>query len=119
LISLGIVAPHKEFYAEFNDFTMDDLSDWDDGVQTPSLSKESWVWLTDYCFNKLLFQYSKNIYYEENCTTFVKDKTENILKLLLLWLEEFEQIEFWADVPPYDWYYFVKCLVAHFICLQI
>lgn len=104
LISLALVTDSGEnFYAVFNDFDKDRC----------------------------------NIFVKENVLPFLNDKDSNtisgntneIVIALKNWLSQFEQfqLQFWADVPHYDWVLFCELFGGslnlpkniHFMCLDI
>lgn len=92
IISIALVTNcEKKFYAEFNDFDYKKAS--------------------NFVLNEILPQLKitlKEEVIEEEGNVFIYGvNRENILKHLSNWLSSnFNEIEFWADVPHYDWVFF-------------
>jgi len=95
-ISLGIVASNGlTFYAEFTDFDQSQINDWIEKNVMKYLSMKEDGWL----FNTTkLIERQRNVYGDKNF----------IAIQLVMWLQQFEQIEFWGDVPHYDWVLFCE-----------
>ena len=94
LISMAILDENdREFYAEFNDYKKEDLSQW---------HKENVI------ANLLLDSDGTDQNRDE--ATWVKGNTEEIVNSLVEWLKIYqnEKIQFVADVTPYDWVFFCE-----------
>lgn len=88
LISIGLVSQSgRMFYAEFTDYDTSLVSDW----------------IKDNVTSNLLYQHETNGVISLGNPVIVKGYSYEIKKHLLSWLAQFEDIEFWADCPAYDW----------------
>ncbi len=113
LLSLGIIADSGEkFYAEFTDFNIDDINDW---------VKQNV--LTHFSLEKT--DISKPGFIQ------IKDNTQNITKSLKKWLSNFgsdkDLLQFWGDVPHWDWVLFCELFGGslhlpqniHYMCMDL
>jgi len=93
LISIGIISDNnKTFYAEFNDYDEKQVDKWIKDNVIENLTMES--------FDKFLPEYTGEKEYN------IKGSTKEIKKLLIKWLEQFDEIEIWSDCLSYDWVLF-------------
>ncbi|MEX3710871.1 3'-5' exoribonuclease [Cytobacillus horneckiae] len=97
LISLGLVAENgKSFYAEFTDYDVNQLDDW----------------LVENIIDDLVFIHTtkEKFYgidkYNNVIETNVNGDKEYIVKELVEWLNQFDDIEIWSDCLAYDWVLF-------------
>ena len=116
LISIGLISNNnRTFYAEFNDYNKDQLSDW----------------LRNNVINNLIFQAPKLVSEEEHYSaTRTKDNLKGndlyssyniemrgdsakIKKELLRWLNQFDEIEFVSDVSHYDFVLLIDLLFGN------
>ncbi len=92
LISIGLVAEDGSmFYAEFTDYDKNQVFDW---LQENVIDN---LWLSnpdqarpEYCNE------------DSHLTTCLGDK-EKVSLALLQWLSQWDQVEMWADIIPFDW----------------
>ena len=93
LISLALVSADEQwFYAEFTDYELAQLSDWHQQHILPFLFLE---------------KQQKPDFASGQGTTLRGTKTE-VKNALNQWLNQFEQIEIWADALAYDWVFFCE-----------
>lgn len=78
------------FYAEFTDYDGSILKQWH---QTNVIAK-------------LYFNGLQELEDVNNQTWKIKNQKDSIAKKLNEWLQQFERIEIWGDVPVYDWVLF-------------
>lgn len=78
------------FYAEFNDFTKAKIN----------------PWLKENVIPKLLYTEQNEIKEGDESLIKIKGNKVGITGELIKWLERFENIEIWGDVPAYDWVLF-------------
>lgn len=91
LLSIGLVTESGyEFYAEFNDYDIEQYSNLIKGGFQPKLD------------------YSSHTSFQESDSRSIKLKESKpvITEKLCHWLNQFEKIEIWADVLAYDWVLF-------------
>ena len=93
LISLGAVAENGEaFYAEFNDFDKKQVTPWIEENVLAHLMLMSPAPFT-----------ARDIIEDNNALVKVYGDTKYIKDRFLQWLSQFDSVEFWSDVLPYDW----------------
>jgi 3'-5' exoribonuclease-like protein len=80
------------FYAEFNDFNAKLMNSW---IETNVIGK-------------LNFREENECFSKENKKIKIKNGTKTIVENLKNWLNSFDQIEIWGDVPIYDWVLFCE-----------
>jgi hypothetical protein len=89
LISIGLVAESGEtFYAEFEDYDKNNISDW----------------LQKHVIDKLILVDGEHNASKSQCRT--RSDTAYIKEVLTAWLNQFEQVEMWSDCLAYDWVLF-------------
>ncbi|HHT23335.1 MAG TPA: hypothetical protein GXZ87_08520 [Bacteroidales bacterium] len=112
LLSLALVAETGEkFYAEFNDYNPNSINKW---VQ-----------------ENVIEHFEMNdvkgcVRVEDNTIKYKTDK-ERIVFYLTKWLQQFDEIQMWADVPHYDWVLFCELFGGsmnmpsnvHYMCLDL
>ncbi len=108
LISLSLVSEcGKSFYAVFNDFELQQCSPFVKETIIPDI---------------------QNIQQNNTLEAFkIKDNTLNIVSALKTWLNQFEAIQMWADVPHYDWVLFCELFGGalhipehiHYMCMDL
>lgn len=112
LISLALYVDDETFfYAEFNDYDKNKLSDWHKENVTKHLE----------------FEHEAEYYKEEERKIKIKNATVVITEHLKTWLKQFNEIEIWGDVPHYDWVLFCDLFGGalmipqnvHYICRDI
>lgn len=112
LLSLALVAETGEkFYVEFNDYNPDSITDW---VQTNVIEHFE------------MNDVEASIRVDGNEVKY-KCGTKEVLEYLIKWLDQFDNIQMWADVPHYDWVLFCELFDGsmnlpenlHFICLDL
>lgn len=92
LIALAIISEDGYyFYAEFTDYDTAQLSDWHRQHVLPNL----------FLGSKEQFELPAN-------GTLIHNNTTSITAALHAWLQRWEAIEMWADVPAYDWVLFCE-----------
>lgn len=92
LLSIALVDENDRwFYGVFSDIETCELSPWHQKYVVPflPLSKEQLKRLPDN-------------------GTYITSNKQEITKSLLDWLNAYDQIEIWADVPAYDWILFAE-----------
>jgi hypothetical protein len=90
-ISLGIVSeeyPHKSFYAEFTDYDESQVNEFVRQHVLPQLYLEKGL--------EIVGQQEMN-------HVRVKGSANDIAFQLVNWITTFDGVEFWGDVPCYDW----------------
>lgn len=89
-ISLGIISDDgQQFYAEFNDYSVEQCDEWiNDNVVANLLYNDSFMYFENNTEEKLLS---------------IKDNKAKISEQLLLWLKQFKKVEFWGDSVAFDW----------------
>jgi hypothetical protein len=93
LISLALYRDeYCYFYSEFTDYKPELL--------TP--------WIVTNVINKLYFTDENEYFFEEKEVIKMKDSTHVIVGNLKKWLQQFDEIEIWGDVPVYDWVLFCE-----------
>lgn len=93
LISLALVSMEGQwFYAEFNDYDPQTLSDWHQENVIANLLLEKGIH-PDFAGNK--------------GQTF-RGNFKDVASILKHWLAQFESVEIWADVLAYDWVLFCE-----------
>ncbi|PID93464.1 MAG: hypothetical protein CSA95_07845 [Bacteroidetes bacterium] len=106
LISLALVSTcGKSFYAVFEDWSWETCSDF---VKEGVISKLD---LTD----------------KTTGTCIIKGGKKEIVAALKEWLDQFEEIQIWADVPHYDWVLFCELFGGalhipqhiHYMCMDL
>ncbi len=91
LVSLALVANNgKEFYAEFNDYDSNQVDDW----------------IAANVFSKLEFNEEQTALFENRTTFKMKNNKGAVAVKLQEWINQFDFVEIWADVPAYDWVLF-------------
>ncbi len=101
LISLGIVAEDgRTFYAEFTDYDKSQVNDW---LQKHIIDNLRLI-------NHHATSGGHEMYYglegkkdRDFWSYECFGKTEHIKNCLLMWLEQFDSVEFWSDCLAYDW----------------
>lgn len=92
LLSLALVSEDGPwFYAAFSDVDLNNLSDWHQEHVVPYLQ------LSPQQIAALPPQ-----------GTSIQGSREDIVPQLTIWLQQWTQIEIWADVPAYDWVLFCE-----------
>jgi len=96
LISIGFISEcGKTFYAEYNDYNTEQITD-NDWIQTNVINtllynnKSDGILQCNDTGSKIKLKGSKH---------FIKDE-------LIIWLSQFEQTEIWSDTLAYDWMLF-------------
>lgn len=85
-ISLGIISEDgRQFYAEFTDFNERECDQW---VKSEVLEN--------------LYTYNKNVYDAPYIENFHVGAISDIRKALIIWLNQFDDIQFVSDVCHYD-----------------
>lgn len=93
LISLALVAEDgEEFYAEFNDYNIQQITEW---IEVNVLTK-------------LEMQETSEISFLTGKTLKMKGDRTGVASYLKKWLLKFDRIEIWADVLAYDWVLFCE-----------
>lgn len=112
LLSLALVAETGEkFYAELNDYNPDKINQW---VRTNVIEHFE---MND----------STTVARVEGSTIKCKSDKQGVVKYLTKWLEQFDEVQMWADVPHYDWVLFCELFGGsmnlpknlHFMCLDL
>lgn len=112
LLSLALVAETGEkFYAELNDYNPDIISEW---VQENVIQ---YFEMND----------SETDARVEGSTVKYKSDREGVVKYLTNWLQQFNEVQMWADVPHYDWVLFCQLFGGsmnlpnnlHYMCLDL
>jgi len=101
----------EKFYAEFNDYDPDSINEW---VRTNVIEHFE---MND----------SKTVARVEGSTEKYKSDKQGIVKHLTKWLQQFNEIQIWADVPHYDWVLFCELFGGsmylpgnlHYMCLDL
>lgn len=121
LISLALVADTgEEFYAEFTDYNKEQLTNW----------------LEENVIAQLFL--TNNNQSDDLKKMYIIGNTDEVRSALIIWLNQFEKIkdkngniiptlQFWADVPHYDWVLFCELFDGalnipkqiHYMCLDI
>lgn len=93
LVSLGIIAEDgRSFYAEATDFDRSQVDQWLEQNVLPNLSLETLLLLDD---AMPVMEYGVEFK--------VLGSRRQIGLVLRDWLMQFERVEFWGDVYPWDW----------------
>lgn len=101
LISLGLVSEENDlFYAEFNDYDTNQINDW---LKENIINKL--IYNNDENFTKTSHELRPNGYSAK-----VKGSSKNIKEALLEWLDQFDDIEWVADVCHYDFVLLIDLL---------
>lgn len=112
LLSLALVAETGDkFYAEFNDYNPDIITEW---VQANVIDH--------FEMNGL-----KTDFRVEGSTVKCKSDRQGVVEQLTKWLQQFDDIQMWADVPHYDWVLFCELFGGsmhlpsnvHYMCLDL
>lgn len=112
LISMAIYGDNKKyFYAELNDFDKSTLS----------------PWVVENVMDKLEFKDHHEFFDEQQNVIKIKGSSLSVSESLKMWLNKFESIEMWGDVPHFDWVLFCDLFRGalnipknvHFICRDI
>lgn len=112
LLSLALVAETGEkFYAEFNDYNPDNITEW---VQTNVI-------------DHFEMNSSETDARVEGNTVMYKSDRQGIVEHLIKWLQQFNNIQMWADAPHYDWVLFCELFGGsmhlpgnvHYMCLDL
>ena len=108
LISIGFIAEGgRTFYAEFNDYDESQVDDWiRDNVianllfEAPPKGQEE-----HYCATRTIGNpIGDNLY--KSCSIELRGDTKKIKEELILWLDQFRNVEIWSDCLSYDWMLF-------------
>lgn len=111
LLSLALAAETGEkFYAELNDYNPDCINEW---VRTNVIDHFE---MND----------SETVVRMEGSTFKCKSDKKGVTEHLTKWLQQFGEIQMWADVPHYDWVLFCELFGGsmnlpknlHFMCLD-
>lgn len=93
-ISLGIISEDgRQFYAEFTDFNERECDQW---VKSEVLEN--------------LYTYNKNVYDAPYIENFHVGAISDIRKALIIWLNQFDDIQFVSDVCHYDFVLLITIL---------
>lgn len=93
-ISLGLVSEKgRTFYAEFNDFDPNQITEWVTDNVLPNLRF------------KLDFSSTPELDYEHHA---MKSGRSSVAACLSNWLAQFKTVEMWGDVLAYDWVLFCQ-----------
>ena len=112
LLSLALVAETGEkFYAELNDYNPDKINQW---VRTNVIEHFE---MND----------STTVARVEGSTIKCKSDKQGVVKYLTKWLEQFDEVQMWADVLANDWVLFCELFGGsmnlpknlHFMCLDL
>ncbi|MCI0663404.1 MAG: 3'-5' exoribonuclease [Acidobacteria bacterium] len=96
LISLGFTADdNREFYAEFNDFNLDQCDPW---INDNVLKHTRWIKNRD----------AKPGCWQQDFQALCYGDTALVRESLSLWLDSFDKVEIWADCLAYDWVLFCE-----------
>lgn len=112
LISIALIDGNdKDLYIELNDFNVDKTNDW---VKNNVLSK---------------LEYRNIDTFKEHSENSAKYKCNkaDALNIIKDWLQKYDEVQFWADVPHYDWVFFCDLFGGSlhlpgnvsFICLDL
>ena len=92
LISIAMISDcGQEFYAEFDDYDINQVDDW---LITNVFPRTRWL------ADEKLTEYFTEI---ENQQMVCFGDSQYIRTQLDIWLSQFEKIEIWADCPVWDW----------------
>jgi len=91
LISLAFLSDNDQvFYAEFNDYSLENCSGW---------VKENVI-------PKLLFNDRETHFDKQQKSSYIKDKSGKIAHLLAEWFSEIGPVEIYSDCHAFDWVFF-------------
>ncbi|MDK2932399.1 MAG: hypothetical protein PWP27_209 [Clostridiales bacterium] len=97
LISIGLISENgKTFYAEFNDFDVEQVDEW---IQKNIINNLKWAEYDGVATTRKLYD-------DLSFDTELKNNKLEIKKELKEWLNQFENVEIWSDCLAYDWILF-------------
>ena len=95
-LSIGLVAEDgREFYAEFNDYDSDQVNGW----------------LLENVFAHMIYGGHEKEYHEGDQFGVAGDR-KYIASQIRKWLAQYDVVEMWGDVLPYDWVLFCELFEA-------
>ncbi len=108
LISIALVSEcGKSFYAVFDDWELDKCS--------------------DFVKNEVITKLNISETSQQANTIVIKGNKKDIVTALKIWLNQFENIQMWADVAHYDWVFFCELFGGalhipkqiHYMCMDL
>ena len=112
LISIGFYAEDsRTFYAEFNDYDQSQVDDWIRKNVIDNLRYKPPDPGEDEYYTRS--KHTENIPLTKFWNIRMRGNTKQIKKELLKWFRQFDIIEIWSDLLPYDWVLFVKLIAEY------